>query len=90
MGSEGTTEYQAVFSYLTGLWTKILRKEVQPTDDFFEVGGDSLSAVRMIVEVQKAYDVQIELEVFFESPSLEKLASTIVTQSEAVKPHGHA
>jgi acyl carrier protein len=74
------TAHHEISSYLMGLWAQILRRDVGPNDDFFDVGGDSLTAVRMIVEVQKAYHVEIELETFFEAPSVEKLASLIVTR----------
>ena len=80
MELQGTTDHRTVTSYLLGLWTEILHKDVGTTDDFFEVGGDSLSAIRMIVEVQKTYKVEIEMETFFEVPSVERLANLIVAR----------
>ena len=87
MGLQDMTEIQAVASFLTGLWAQLLGRPIGPYDDFFEIGGDSLTAVRMIVEVQKAYRVEVELESFFESPSIEKLAALIVNRQNTWSDH---
>ena len=79
MQLQDETDPRAVSSYLLDLWSQILRKTVRPSDDFFDSGGDSLSAVRMISEVQRTYRVEIDVETFFEASSVEKLTGLIVT-----------
>jgi acyl carrier protein len=45
---------------LTGLWASILgRATVEPDEDFFLLGGDSLSAVRLAGQVQEAFGVNL-------------------------------
>jgi len=76
-------EHKHVTHYLTGLWTRLLGKEVTPVDDFFDLGGDSLTGINMIMEVQSTFHVDLDLETFFEGPCINQLAATIVSASAA-------
>jgi acyl carrier protein len=76
-------EQQAIASNLTELWQKLLKSPVGPQDDFFELGGDSLAAIRMILEVQSAYRVELDAETFFEAPCIANLTKAIVEKSQA-------
>ena len=78
------TEHQVVSQYLTDLWKKILGKEVNSTDNFFDLGGNSLTAIEMIMEVQSAYNVELDLETFFEKPYIANLANTVIEISTMV------
>jgi len=83
--AEASSERQAISSYLTELWQKILQRPVDPAADFFEVGGDSMGAVRMVMEVQSFYKVEIDVETFFVEPTIERLAD-IIEHSKAAVP----
>ncbi len=78
MTTSGVPERQAVSERLTEMWSRILRRDVAPQDDFFDSGGDSMTAVRMIVEVQTAFGVQIDVESFFEAASVERLTEAVL------------
>jgi amino acid adenylation domain-containing protein len=85
---------------LTEIWETILG--VQPIgigDNFFEMGGHSLKAVRMFVEVEKTFGKNIPLATLFEAGTIEKLAeilrqdgwsapesSLVPIQTEGTKP----
>ena len=69
---------QAISGYLTDLWKSILGRDVDPEADFFESGGNSLSAIRMIMAVQTTYNVELDLETFFEEPTVANLTATIL------------
>lgn len=48
---------------LTDIWCKLLDvASITPLDDFFDLGGDSLSFVRMILNVEQAFLVHLPLE----------------------------
>ncbi len=56
--------------------------EVQPQDDFFQLGGDSLEAESMLAEVEATLQVKLgpgSSERFFEAPYLETLGTLIST-----------
>ena len=46
-------------------------------DHFFTIGGDSLSAVTMMLEVEATFDISLAIRVAFEAPTLERLADRI-------------
>jgi amino acid adenylation domain-containing protein len=49
---------------------------------FFEMGGDSLQALRLIVEIERAIGKKMPLEVLYQAPTIEKLARRIETQDD--------
>lgn len=60
------------------LWQDLLRKhDVSENDDFFDLGGDSLAALRMMSQVQATYRVELEAPAFFEEPNTRSLAGLI-------------
>jgi len=52
-------------------------RPVSISDNFFLIGGHSLSAIRLMSEIQKRLEVQIELPVIFQAQSIAALASSI-------------
>ena len=63
---------------LLKLWEKVL--DVRPVglrDNFFDLGGNSLVAVRLFSEMRKLFDRSFPLSVLFQAPTVEKLADMI-------------
>jgi pyochelin synthetase len=63
---------------LTKLWERVLN--VQPIgirDNFFDLGGNSLVAVRLFSEMRKLFGRSFSLSVLFQAPTIEKLADMI-------------
>ncbi len=86
MSASETQRRAAVSTGLLELWARILNKAVGPQDDFFDSGGDSMSAVRMIMDVQSTYGVEIDVETFFEAASVERLTEAVLAASPAGSP----
>lgn len=60
------------------VWQRMLGVEsVAPDDHFFSIGGDSLTAVQMMMEAEALFGVQLPVHLAFEAPTLEMLASRI-------------
>jgi len=60
---------------LSDIWAEVLHVDrVGAGDNFFDLGGDSLLAARVITRVHKASDVALPLRRFLEKPVLANLA----------------
>ena len=63
---------------LLSIWSDMLKHPISdPHADFFEVGGDSLLAVRLFVEIERELQVECNPQKFFSDPTVEALAKTI-------------
>jgi thioesterase domain-containing protein/aryl carrier-like protein len=63
---------------LAGIWQDLLGvAEVGIHDDFFELGGQSLIAVRMFHRIGKKYGVELPLATLFEAPTIARCASLL-------------
>jgi len=63
---------------LAGLWQSLLGvAEVGINDDFFELGGQSLVAVRLFQRVSKKYGVDLPLSTLFQAPTIADCASLL-------------
>ncbi|MEM7026134.1 MAG: thioesterase domain-containing protein, partial [Pseudomonadota bacterium] len=51
-------------------------------DDFFELGGDSLAAVRLLVEIQDYFATELRLEAFLDQPTVRAIASALREASD--------
>jgi acyl carrier protein len=69
---------------LVRIWRDLLEiPQVGIRDHFFDLGGDSLLAVRMLNAVSRAYGVDVELATFFTDATIERLAEVLRTTSES-------
>ena len=50
-------------------------------DDFFELGGQSLTGVRLLAKVKKKYGVDLKLATLFSAPTIEKLCALVRNQT---------
>lgn len=64
-------------SYLVELWENELGIKVSIADNFFEIGGHSLKAFRIISAVQRKYDIILPVIQLYHDPVLKDFADTI-------------
>lgn len=63
---------------LAGIWADVLKvKEISRTDNFFDIGGDSLLIVMVSAEAYKHFGVEVSLEEVYQDPTLENYARLI-------------
>jgi len=63
---------------LASLWAEVLgRENVGLRDNFFDLGGHSLAAVRLVAKVSAALEVELALEELFDAPTVEALAASL-------------
>ncbi len=72
----------AVEEELAAMWRELLGVDrVGARDDFFELGGQSLVAVRFFTRVRKSRGVDLPLTTLLEAPTIEKLAAIVEAAS---------
>ena len=65
-------------SRLAMIWADVLHlDQVGRDQDFFDLGGDSLLATKVVLEVRRAWDINFTLRVLVGTPVLADLAEHI-------------
>jgi thioesterase domain-containing protein/acyl carrier protein len=67
---------------LAGIYAQVLRLERVGVDkSFFDLGGDSLSAMRLIAAINKAFDIHLAVRTLFCAPSVRSLSEQLGQQA---------
>ena len=70
----------AVEEILAGIYAQVLGLErVGVADSFFDLGGDSLSAMRLIAAINTALDIHLAVRTLFDAPSVSSLSQQLGT-----------
>jgi amino acid adenylation domain-containing protein len=68
---------------LANIWSELLGLEkIGVHDNFFEIGGHSLSAVRVLSRVGREYGLDLHLQMLFNAPTIETFSRTLETLSQ--------
>ncbi len=68
---------------LVKFWKEIIGiRNLGVRQDFFDIGGHSLTAVRLFAKIKQAYDIQWPLSVLFEAPTIESCAKLIREETQ--------
>ncbi|HEU4596976.1 MAG TPA: amino acid adenylation domain-containing protein, partial [Pyrinomonadaceae bacterium] len=74
---------------LAGMWAELLDSErVGVNDNFFEAGGHSLVATRLVSRVREAFGVEVPLRAVFMHPTVEGLALLVEQAMSEAAPEG--
>ena len=76
----------AVEEILAGIYAQVLGLERVGVDDsFFELGGDSLSAMRVINAINTGLDAGLAVRAVFDAPSVRSLSQQLGRHAGAVE-----
>ncbi|WNM63145.1 GNAT family N-acetyltransferase [Candidatus Nitrospira neomarina] len=68
-----------VFDWISELWKSILRtKEIGLEDNFFDLGGNSILALKVVSQLRKEFGVPLPLQALFEQPTVKALSREII------------
>ncbi|MDX2021255.1 MAG: SDR family NAD(P)-dependent oxidoreductase [Deltaproteobacteria bacterium] len=82
LNSEYVAPAGALQTSLAAIWSRLLGVgNVGAMDDFFELGGNSLTAVRLFARIKKDFGISLPLSTLFAAPSITLLA-------EVLRSHG--
>lgn len=69
---------------LAKIWKKLLKLEVVGVkDNYFDLGGNSLSATQLISRMRREFGVELPLRQLFRNPTIEAVASAIEKERSA-------
>lgn len=67
------------------IWADTLGVEtVEPTDNFFGLGGDSIMVTIMAMQVEQALDVMVSADLVFDHPVLEAFTQALFAEAANV------
>jgi len=71
------------------VWTEVLGLEAAgDADDFFELGGDSLLATRLVARLHARLGVEVPIAAVLEAPTLAELVERVAALCPAVTVAG--
>ena len=83
VGVKGATTSDKVELQLYQIWEEILHHgEIRLTDNFFDVGGNSLLAVLLVSKINQDLQREIPVVKFFQYPTIESFAKLMATGHE--------
>lgn len=69
------------------LWNQILKTDnIGLHDNFFKLGGQSLKAHKLMLDMQQVFGIQFALEVIFNKPTIEQLGEFIEARLKSKPP----
>jgi amino acid adenylation domain-containing protein len=82
-----TAPRTATEEILAGIWRDLLGVESAGVEDrFFDLGGHSLMATRLVSRVRDAFGAELPLRAVFEAPALGDLAARIESERGTARP----
>lgn len=62
------------------LWTEVLKiKKISIEDDFFNLGGNSLYAMKLMAEIQNEFNKKISIKELFKQPTIKELSKFLAS-----------
>jgi thioesterase domain-containing protein/NAD(P)-dependent dehydrogenase (short-subunit alcohol dehydrogenase family)/acyl carrier protein len=75
--SDGTSA-ASLEAAMTNIWAELLgQDDVRSDDDFFDLGGHSLIAIRLMARIHNEIGVRLQLAAIFEAPTIELLCAHV-------------
>ncbi len=72
---------------LADIWETLLQPgALHRNDDFFNLGADSLQAIRLVAMIEERFGIAISMQTLLESPTLAQLAVAIEEQRSSTYP----
>ena len=88
-GGEHVAPSSPTEEIVAGIFARVLGMErVSVEDSFFELGGDSLSAMRVIAEINTAVDGALSVRTLFDSQSIRALSQRITSGADTENAAG--
>ncbi len=83
-GTPSVENISKVEEIILTIWRELLGlKSIHLSDNFFEIGGHSLIAIRFIIKLENELGIKLPMSSLFEYPTIQKLAELIKSNVKA-------
>lgn len=63
---------------LADIWSQVLETDgIAETDNFFDLGGDSFRATKLVLRVRREWDIAFNMDAVIDAPGLGQMAARI-------------
>ena len=84
--SVNTNQRSDIAEQISAMLGRILAKpDVSPSDDFFDLGGDSLAATELMTAIEARFGVVVDPVEIYEQPKIRLFAQTITKLAQGAK-----
>ncbi|MEV6415253.1 acyl carrier protein [Kribbella sp. NPDC051718] len=63
------------------IWSEVLGVDCEPSTTFFDAGGNSLAAFRILARVEAEFGVQLDVYELFEDPTAAEFTDLVTAQT---------
>jgi len=72
------TQRRVTVDALTAIWERVInRSPIFPDENFFDIGGDSLTAIALFLEIEKATGRRLPITAIYDAPTVSDLAAVL-------------
>lgn len=72
---------EALTAQMLAVWQDVMKQdEIAPDDRFFDIGGNSITSIRLIHSITETFGVEISIPALFENPSVRELAGMVAVE----------
>ncbi|WP_051852613.1 acyl carrier protein [Streptomyces aureocirculatus] len=80
---------QKLSDTITAIWERATGVDgLTPEDNFFDLGGDSLVAAKILALVDREYGLEAEMNLLFDNPTIEEFVEAVDEELAAVPQRG--
>ena len=90
---EAIEEYnqKSVLEVIKLIWSKELgNPQIELTDNYFELGGDSIIIYHIIRRINSVYDIELQMQEFVKHPTINELYQYLIPMIESVRTSENA
>ncbi|ORT56085.1 acyl carrier protein [Streptomyces sp. CB03238] len=85
-GSPATPDEDRLIEPLRAIWAEVLGRDVEPDDDFLDLGGGSLHAIRIVHRVEEEYATELSVRSVLETRTVVRMARHLARVLHTERP----
>jgi amino acid adenylation domain-containing protein len=77
----------AIETQIAAIWSEVMSRDwIDVHAHFYDLGGESLQAMRIMARIRKSFSVDVDLQSLLETPTVAEMAQSVAERMAAVAP----